>query len=113
MNVNGEFTQGENIGDLGGLSIALKAYRMSLTDKDDRVMDGFSGTQRVFLGWAQAWRQKAREQALRMQVNTDPHSPSKFRVNGVVRNIPAFYEAFDVKPGDSLYLAPEKRVKIW
>ena len=113
LNVNGEFTQGENIGDLGGLSIALKAYKMSLTDKDDRVMDGFSGTQRVFLGWAQAWRQKAREQALRMQVNTDPHSPSLFRVNGVVRNIPAFYEAFDVKPGDSLYLAPEKRVKIW
>lgn len=113
LNVNGEFTQGENIGDLGGLSIALKAYKMSLQGKEEPVMDGFSGTQRVFLGWGQAWRSKSREQALRMQVNTDPHSPAKFRVNGVVRNIPEFYEAFGVKPGDSLYLAPEKRVKIW
>jgi len=113
LNVNGEFTQGENIGDLGGLSIALKAYKMSLNGKDEPVMDGFNGTQRVFLGWAQAWRHKAREQSLRMQVNTDPHSPALFRVNGVVRNIPEFYEAFGVKPGDSLYLAPEQRVKIW
>ncbi|CAN5143669.1 M13 family peptidase [soil metagenome] len=113
LNVNGEFTQGENIGDLGGLSIALKAYKMSLNGKEAPVIDGFTGTQRVFLGWAQAWRSKAREQALRMQVNTDPHSPALFRVNGVVRNIPEFYEAFNVKPGDSLYLAPEKRVKIW
>ncbi len=76
-------------------------------------MDGFTGTQRVFLGWAQGWMQKAREQSLRMQVNTDPHSPALFRVNGVVRNIPAFYGAFGIKPGDSLYLAPEKRVKVW
>jgi putative endopeptidase len=113
LNVNGEFTQGENIGDLGGLSIALKAYQMSLNGKEAPVMDGFTGTQRVFLGWAQGWRSKAREQSLRMQVNTDPHSPSKFRVNGVVRNIPSFYDAFGVKPGDSLYLAPDKRVKIW
>ncbi len=113
LNVNGEFTQGENIGDLGGLTIALKAYKMSLSGKDEPVMDGFTGTQRVFLGWAQGWMQKAREQSLRMQVNTDPHSPALFRVNGVVRNIPAFYDAFDIKPGDSLYLAPEKRVKIW
>lgn len=113
LNVNGEFTLGENIGDLGGLSIALKAYRMSLNGQTEPVMDGFTGTQRVFLGWGQAWRHKAREQSLRMQVNTDPHSPAKFRVNGVVRNIPEFYEAFGIQPGDSLYLAPEKRVKIW
>lgn len=113
LNVNGEFTQGENIGDLGGLSIALKAYQMSLNGKEAPVMDGFTGTQRVFLGWAQAWRSKSREKSLRMQVNTDPHSPANFRVNGVVRNIPAFYDAFGIKPGDSLYLAPEKRVKIW
>ena len=113
LNVNGEFTQGENIGDLGGLSIALKAYRMSLKGQKEPVMDGFTGTQRVFLGWAQSWRDKAREQALRMQVNTDPHSPSLFRVNGVVRNVPEFYDAFGIKAGDSLYLAPEKRVKIW
>lgn len=113
LNVNGEFTLGENIGDLGGLSIALKAYEMSRNGVEPPVMDGYTGVQRVFLGWAQAWRDKAREKALRMQVSTDPHSPALFRVNGVVRNIPAFYEAFDVKAGDELYLAPAERVKIW
>lgn len=113
LNVNGEFTLGENIGDLGGLSIALKAYKMSLGGKEGPVMDGFTSTQRVFLGYGQAWRYKAREQSLRLQVSTDPHSPAKFRVNGVVRNVPEFYEAFGIQPGDSLYLAPEKRVKIW
>ncbi|MGV3505079.1 MAG: M13 family metallopeptidase [Adhaeribacter sp.] len=113
LNVNGAFTLGENIGDLGGLSIALKAYKTSLKGKPAPVMDGFTGEQRVFIGWAQAWLNKSREEALRNQVSTDPHSPAEFRVNGVVRNIPAFYEAFNVKPGDSLYLAPEKRVKIW
>jgi len=113
LNVNGQFTLGENIGDLGGLSIALKAYEMSLNGKEAPVIDGFTGKQRVFMGWAQAWRSKSREEALRIQVNTDTHSPALFRVNGVVRNIPAFYEAFDVKEGDALYLAPEERVKIW
>ncbi|MDZ4714633.1 MAG: M13 family metallopeptidase [Cytophagales bacterium] len=113
LNVNGEFTQGENIGDLGGLGIALKAYKMSLKGKDEPMMDGFTGTQRVFLGYAQAWRGKSREQALRMQINTDPHSPGVFRVNGVVRNIPEFYDAFGIKPTDTLYLAPGQRVKIW
>jgi putative endopeptidase len=113
LKVNGEFTLGENIGDLGGLSIALKAYKASLEGKPAPVMDGFTGEQRVFIGWAQAWLNKAREEALRTQVGTDPHSPAKFRVNGVVRNIPEFYTAFNVKPTDSLYLAPEKRVKIW
>ncbi len=113
LNVNGEFTLGENIGDLGGLSIALKAYQMSLNGKEAPVMDGFTGVQRVFMGWAQAWRRKSRPEALRMQVSTDPHSPADFRVNGVVRNIPEFYTAFNVQPGDSLYLAPEKRIKIW
>ncbi|MDX1408384.1 MAG: M13 family metallopeptidase, partial [Saprospiraceae bacterium] len=113
LKVNGEFTLGENIGDLGGLSIALKAYQMSLNGEEAPVMDGFTGIQRVFLGWAQAWRKKSREEALRTQVNTDPHSPAPFRVNGVVRNIPEFYTAFDVQPGDALYLPPEERVKIW
>lgn len=113
LNVNGEFTLGENIGDLGGLGIALKAYKLSLNGKEAPVIDGFTGTQRVFLGYAQAWLGKSREEALRMQVNTDPHSPGLFRVNGVVRNIPEFYEAFGVEPSDSLYLAPEQRVKIW
>jgi putative endopeptidase len=113
LNVNGAFTLGENIGDLGGLSIALKAYKASLQGKPAPVMDGFTGEQRVLIGWAQAWLNKAREEALRNQVGTDPHSPAKFRVNGVVRNIPEFYTAFNVKPTDSLYLAPEKRVRIW
>lgn len=113
LNVNGEFTLGENIGDLGGLSIALKAYEMSLGGKPAPVMDGFTGVQRVFIGYAQAWLSKSREEALRQQVGTDPHSPAKFRVNGVVRNVPEFYEAFDVKEDDALYLPPDQRVKIW
>ncbi|MGL1889518.1 MAG: M13 family peptidase [Reichenbachiella sp.] len=113
LNVNGEFTLGENIGDLGGMTIAIKAYQMSLNGKEPEVIDGFTGMQRLFLGWGQAWRGKSREKALRMQVSTDPHSPRDFRVNGVLSNIPEFYEAFDVQPGDSLYLAPEDRVKIW
>ena len=113
FNVNGAFTLGENIGDLGGLTIALKAYKMSLNGKEAPVMDGFTGVQRVFLGWGQVWLEKSREASLRNQIATDPHSPAKFRVNGVVRNIPEFYEAFKVQPKDSLYLAPEKRVKIW
>ena len=113
LNVNGEFTQGENIGDLGGLSIALKAYKMSLNGKESPVLDGFTGEQRVFLNWGQAWLKKSREDALRAQVANDPHSPAKFRINGVVRNIPEFYTAFNIKPSDSLYLAPSKRVKIW
>ncbi|WP_273565983.1 M13 family metallopeptidase [Maribacter halichondriae] len=113
VKVNGEFTLGENIGDLGGLSIALKAYRMSLNGKEAPMMDGFTATQRVFIGWAQGWNGKSRKEALRVQVSSDPHSPRDFRVNGVVRNIPEFYEAFNIKEGDALYLAPEKRVKIW
>ena len=113
LNVNGEFTQGENIGDLGGLSIALKAYKRSLNGKASPVLDGFTGEQRLFIGWAQSWLHKDREETLRNQIASDPHSPPKFRVNGVVRNIPEFYEAFNVKPTDSLYLAPEKRVRIW
>lgn len=113
LNINGEFTLGENIGDLGGLSIALKAYNMSLNGAEAPVMDGFTGEQRVFIGYAQAWRSKARDEAIRVQINTDPHSPADFRVNGVVRNVPEFYSAFNIQEGDSLYLAPEKRVKIW
>jgi putative endopeptidase len=113
LKVNGTFTLGENIGDLGGLSIAMKAYKASLEGKPAPVMDGFTGEQRVLIGWAQAWLNKANDQSLRNQVGTDPHSPATFRVNGVVRNIPEFYDAFKVKPGDSLYLAPKDRVRIW
>jgi len=113
LNLNGEYTLGENIGDLGGLTIAIRAYHASLKGKPAPVLDGFNGDQRVFIGWGQVWLNKSREQAIRKQIATDPHSPAQFRINGVVRNIPEFYTAFNVKPGDSLYLAPSKRVKIW
>ena len=113
LNVNGEFTLGENIGDLGGLSIALLAYEISLDGAEPPVLDGYTGQQRVFIGYAQAWRRKSRDEALRVQINTDPHSPAQYRVNGVVRNVPEFYEAFEIAETDDLYLAPEERVKIW
>jgi len=113
LNVNGEFTLGENIGDLGGISIGLLAYNMSLQGEAAPVIDGFTGEQRVFLGYAQVWRSKVRDEALRRQIATDPHSPAVYRANGAVRNVPEFYEAFDVQEGDALYLPPEERVKIW
>ncbi|WP_374760483.1 M13 family metallopeptidase [Nocardia cyriacigeorgica] len=111
--VNGEFTIGENIGDLGGLSIALQAYRISLNGAEPPVIDGLTGLQRVFYGWAQVWRTKARPEEAIRRLATDPHSPPEFRCNAVVRNIDAFHEAFDIQPGDALYLEPEERVKIW
>lgn len=113
LKVNGEFTLGENIGDLGGISIALKAYEMSLGDQMAPVLDGFTGQQRVFMGFAQVWASKYREEAIRSQVATDPHSPAEFRANGSVRNVPQWYDAFEVNADHALYLAPEDRVKIW
>jgi putative endopeptidase len=113
QHVNGALTIGENIGDLGGLSIAYKAYHIALGGKDAPVIDGMTGDQRFFLGWAQVWRGKQRDQALLNQLKTNPHSPAEYRANGTVRNIPAFYAAFDVKPGDGMYLPPDQRVKIW
>jgi len=111
--VNGALSLGENIGDLGGLGIAFNAYRMSLAGAADPVIDGFSGEQRVFLGWAQAWRMKRRDELAERLLRVAPHAPPQFRVNGVVRNIEAFYRAFEVRPGERLYLPPEERVKIW
>ncbi len=113
LNVNGEFTLGENIGDLGGISIGLLAYKMSLQGEDAPIIDGLTGEQRVFLGFGQVWRGKIRDEALRRQIATDPHSPAVYRANGAVRNVPEFYEAFNVSEDDALYLAPEDRVKIW
>jgi putative endopeptidase len=113
LKLNGRLGLGENIGDLGGLSVAHRAYRMSLGDGRAPVIDGLTGDQRFFYGWAQVWRVLYRDQSLRNQVMTGPHSPGEFRVNGVVRNVDAWYEAFDVKPGDRLYLPPEQRVHIW
>ncbi|WP_429156608.1 M13 family metallopeptidase [Aeromonas veronii] len=111
--VNGQFTLGENIGDLGGLTIAHKAYELSLDGKEAPVLDGFTGEQRFFLGWAQVWKGMYRPELMQMLLRSDPHSPPEYRVNGVVPNIPAFYEAFNIQPGDKLYLPPQKRVKIW
>ncbi len=111
--VNGAFTVGENIGDLGGLSIALLAYQLSLGGAEAPVVDGLTGVQRVFFGWAQVWRTKSRDAEAIRRLATDPHSPPEFRCNGVIRNIDAYYDAFDVDPDAELYLAPERRVHIW
>ncbi len=111
--INGDLTMGENIADLGGVSVALEAYHRSLNGRPAPVLGGLTGDQRVFLGWAQAWRGKAREDFLRKQVVSDPHSPRAFRVIGPVRNVDAWYEAFGVKAGDAYWLAPDKRVRIW
>ncbi len=113
LSVNGEFTLGENIGDLGGISIGLLAYQMSLNGEEAPVIDGFTGIQRVFLGFGQVWRNKYRDESLRLLIGTDSHSPAMYRANGAVRNVPEFYEAFEVSEDDALYLAPPERVKIW
>ncbi|MFK7827985.1 MAG: M13 family metallopeptidase [Oligoflexales bacterium] len=111
--INGSFTLGENIGDLGGLTIALKAYQMSAADQQNKVFDGFTGIQRFFVGWAQIWPRNYRQEELINRLLTDPHSPSEYRVNGIVANLPEFYEAFQVKEVDRVYIAPDSRVKIW
>jgi len=113
LNVNGELTLGENIGDLAGLTIAYRAYQLSLDGKEAPVIDGFTGDQRFFLGIGQAWRFKATDEAIRNRVQTDPHSPPEFRVNGPLPNMPEFVAAFDVQETDGMYLPPEQRVKIW
>lgn len=111
--INGRLTLGENIGDLGGLSLAYRAYKLSLNGKEAPVIEGYTGDQRFFMAWAQAFRSKTREAAARQELVIDPHSPDDYRVNGIVRNFDEWYKAFDVKPGDKLYLEPEKRIRIW
>jgi len=111
--VNGDLTMGENIADLGGVLTALDAYHVSLNGRPAPVIDGLTGDQRVFLGFAQVWRGVAREDDKRKRLVTDPHSPPEARVNVVLHNIDAWYAAFNVKPGDALYVAPEQRVRIW
>ena len=111
--INGDLTMGENIADLGGVNVALEAYHRSLKGKRAPVIDGFTGDQRVLLGWAQAWRGKTREDYVRKQIVSDPHSPRAFRVIGPTRNVDDWYKAFGVKPGDTYYLAPDQRVHIW
>ena len=111
--VNGAFTVGENIGDLGGLTIALLAYQLSLGGKEAPVIDGLTGVQRVFFGWAQVWRTKSRDAEAIRRLAIDPHSPPEFRCDGVLRNMDAFYDAFEVGEDDALFLAPQHRVRIW
>ncbi len=111
--VNGAFTVGENIGDLGGLSIALLAYQLSLKGQSAPVIDGLTGVQRVFFGWAQVWRTKSRDAEAIRRLAIDPHSPPEFRCNGVIRNLDVFYDAFEVSEADGLYLDPQRRVRIW
>jgi endothelin-converting enzyme/putative endopeptidase len=116
MNVNGSLTLGENIGDLGGVSVAYHAYRNFAQEEyggNPPVLDGLTGEQRYFLAWAQVWRTITTPDMLRQQLLSDPHSPAEYRVNGVVRNIDAWYDAFGVKEGDALYLPPSERISIW
>lgn len=113
QHVNGALTIGENIGDLGGVGIAWKAYLISLNGDAPPVIDGFTGAQRFFLSWAQAWQYQARTEEVERLLAMDPHSPPKFRCNQIVRNIEEFYDAFEVSPSDALWLDPSKRVTIW
>ena len=114
VNVNGQLTLGENLGDLGGIEAAYGAYRRYVAKHGEpAVINGLTGDQRFFIGWAQAWQGKDREDAERQQILTDPHSPDVYRTNGVVRNVDAWYTAFNIKPGDAIYLPPEQRVHIW
>jgi putative endopeptidase len=113
VHVKGDLTMGENIADLGGALVALDAYHYSLGGKPAPVIDGLTGDQRFFLCYAQTWRQKSTEAAIRQQVVSNPHAPARYRVNGVVRNMDAWYEAFRINSSDKLYLAPENRVRIW
>ena len=113
MKINGRQTMGENIGDLSGIAVAYRAYQISLNGKPAPVIGGFTGDQRFFLGYAQIWRFKSRDEALRNQLLTDAHSPGFYRAFVPLTNIDAFYKAFNLKPGDKLYRAPEDRVKIW
>ncbi len=113
VNLDGKLTLGENIGDLTGITMAYAAYKRSLGGQPAPIIDGMTGDQRFFLAYGQIWKRKFRDDALRTQAKTGPHSPGEYRANGIVRNFDAWYEAFNVQPGDALYLPPEKRVKIW
>lgn len=114
VHINGKLTMGENLGDLGGIEAAYAAWRRYVAQHGEpAVIGGLTGDQRFFIAYAQSWQDKVREGALRQQLLTNPHSPAEYRVNGIVRNVDAWYAAFDVKPGDKLYLPPEKRVHVW
>jgi endothelin-converting enzyme len=111
--VNGELTLGENIADVSGVAMSYRAYKLALNGKQSLVLDGFTGDQRFFIGFAQVWARKYRDDEMRKRLLTDPHSPSEYRVNGIVANQPEFYAAFKLKPQDKLFREPAERVKIW
>ncbi len=113
MHINGELSLGENIADLGGVNVAFRAWQNSLDGEPSPVLDGFTGEQRFFMGWGQIWRIKFRDESLRRQLVTGPHSPGEYRVTGILSNMPEFYKAFDVQPGDPMYRDEEIRVRIW
>ena len=113
LHVNGDLTQGENIADIGGLAIAYDAFKMTKEGQGSEKIDGLTPDQRFFISFAQAWREKLRDATERMYVNTDEHSPSRFRVRGALVNFEPFYVAFGIKATDSMYVKPENRAKIW
>lgn len=113
LHVNGSLTQGENLADIGGVAIAYEAFKNTPEGKSDKKIDGFTPDQRFFLSFGQVWRIKTRDETMRMRISVDPHSPEMYRVNGPLSNTPAFYKAFDIKPGDKLYRPENERVKVW
>jgi predicted metalloendopeptidase len=113
LHVNGALTSAESMGDLGGLAIAFRAYRLSLKGRRSPVIDGLTGEQRFFMGWARMWRSKERQEYLRSTLQTVAYLPAAFRANAAAANVDGFYEAFGVKPGNRLYRAPAERVRIW
>jgi putative endopeptidase len=113
MHVNGSLTTGENIADIGGIAIAYDAFKMTKQGQSNTKIDGFTPDQRFFISLAQIWREKQKDEIARVRVNTDPHSPAMYRVNGPLQNFTPFYSAFNVKPGDKMYLPEDKRIKIW
>ena len=113
LKLNGQLTLGENIGDIGGLGVAYQAYKRSLGGKEAPTIDGFTGPQRFFIGFAQLWRESMRDAELRLMIRTNPHSPGKFRTLVPLSNFGPFYEAFEIESGDTWYRKPEERVQIW
>ena len=111
--INGALTQGENIADLGGLNVAFTAFKKTEQFNENKLIDGFTPSQRFFLSWANVWKNNIRDQALLLRLKTDPHSPGKFRVLGPLSNIPEFWDAFDIKPGEPMRNEGDKLVKIW
>jgi putative endopeptidase len=111
--VNGKLTLGENIADLGGINASYDGLQLYLKNKEIPLIDGYSQNQRFFISWATGWRTKFRDNTLKNQIKTDPHTPGMYRAYVPLQNMDSFYKAFDIKPGDKMYMAPEKRVKIW